>query len=78
MNQDGSHQEITAKDESHIAQIERRDESTEPDPVDEYMRHVGKTLYKIIRDWVREQKTETDELRDLESEETKLAKGDTK
>lgn len=25
------------------------------DEVNEYMRHVGRTLYEIIRDWVQEQ-----------------------
>lgn len=25
------------------------------DEVDEYMRHVGRTLYEIIRDWLQDQ-----------------------
>lgn len=38
-----------------ITEAESQSESAEPDAVDQYMRHVGRMLYEIIRDWVKVQ-----------------------
>lgn len=47
-------------------------ESAGPDSVDQYMRHVGRTLYEIIRDWVKEQ----ERVKSAETNEPALKAGD--
>lgn len=55
MNPTDSYQKVEAKSKSGVAQGGHQPAAAEPDVVDEYMRHVGRTLYEIIRDWLKEQ-----------------------